>query len=85
MPPGRGDIPLVPAQSRPFEVRVALVEPHRPALGDLQGLGEIRGSAGEVGTETPEGGAGQEAAREERPLIRPAAARPPPGPTDSAA
>lgn len=58
MPPRRGEIPLVPAEARPFEVRVALVKPHRPALGDLQGLGEVRGGAGEVGTKAPEGGTG---------------------------
>jgi hypothetical protein len=62
MPPRGGEIPLVPAEARPFEVRVALVQPHRPALGDLQGLGEVRGGAVKVGTKTPKGGAGQEAA-----------------------
>ena len=62
MPPRRGEIPLVPAEARPLEVRVAFVQAHRAALGDLQDLGEVRGGTGEVGTPAPEGGAGQQAA-----------------------
>jgi hypothetical protein len=50
MPPRRGEIPLVPAEARPFEVRVALMKAHRATLGDLQGLSEIRGGTVEVGT-----------------------------------
>jgi hypothetical protein len=61
MPPRRVEISLVAAQPRPFQVRIALVKPHRSALGDFQGLDEVRGSAGEVVTEAPEGSAGQEA------------------------
>src|SRR5262245_58945524 len=30
------EIPLVAAESRPFQVRIARVKPHRTALGDLQ-------------------------------------------------
>jgi len=63
MPPRRVEIPLVPAEARPFEVRIALVQPHRPALSDLQGLGEVSSGAGEVETKAPEGGAGQESLR----------------------
>jgi hypothetical protein len=65
MQPCRGEITLIPAEARPLEVRVALVQPHRSALGDLQGIAEIRGGAGEVGTKAPEGGAGQEAKSDE--------------------
>src|SRR5262249_37797111 len=61
MAPRLRKLPLVAAEARPFEMRVARVKPHRAALGDLLGLGEVRHGAGEVGAEAPEGGAGQEA------------------------
>src|SRR3954470_12164589 len=50
MPPRRGELLLVPAEARPLQVRVALVQAHQAALGNLQRLGEIRRSAGEVAT-----------------------------------
>ncbi len=33
------------------------MQPHRAALGDLQGFGEVRGGTREVGTKTPKGSA----------------------------
>ena len=74
MPPHRGEIPLVPAEACPFEVRFALVQSHRAAFGDLQDLGEILGGAEEVGTKAPKGGAGQEAPRDTEFLGGPPAA-----------
>ncbi len=61
MPPRRGEIPLIPAQACPLQVRVTLVKPHRASLSDLQSLGEVCGGAGKVGMEATESGAGQEA------------------------
>ncbi len=65
MPSRRREITLVPAQPRPLQVRVALMEPHRPALGDLHGFGEVGCSSREVAVNPPEGGTIQEAARDE--------------------
>ena len=61
---GGGEIAGREMEASPLQVGVALVEAHRAALGDLQGLAEVRGGAGEVGGQAPEGGAGQEAAGE---------------------
>jgi hypothetical protein len=55
-------VPPLAAEPSPFQVRVALVQAHQAALGDLQRLGKVRLGSSQVAPVPVQGGSGQEAA-----------------------